>query len=46
MNMNIDWHSIFVPSEPILETIIRGTVMYLVLFVISSVFIIRPRCFW
>lgn len=32
--MNIDWHSIFVPSEPILETIIRGTVMYLVLFVI------------
>ena len=32
--MNIDWHSIFVPSEPILETIIRGTVMYLVLFII------------
>lgn len=32
--MNIDWHSIFVPSEPILETIIRGTVMYLVLFVV------------
>ncbi len=32
--MNIDWHSIFVPSEPILETIIRGTVMYLALFVV------------
>ncbi len=32
--MNIDWHSVFVPSEPILETIIRGTVMYLVLFAI------------
>ena len=32
--MNIDWRSIFVPSAPILETIIRGTVMYLVLFVI------------
>ena len=28
MFMNIDWHSIFVPSEPILETIIRGTWFY------------------
>lgn len=34
MRMNIDWQSIFVPSVPILETIVRGTVMYLVLFVI------------
>jgi uncharacterized membrane protein YcaP (DUF421 family) len=32
--MNINWHSIFIPSEPILETFIRGTVMYLVLFVV------------
>ncbi|MCA9900749.1 MAG: DUF421 domain-containing protein [Ardenticatenaceae bacterium] len=32
--MNIDWQAIFVPSAPILETVIRGTVMYLVLFVI------------
>jgi uncharacterized membrane protein YcaP (DUF421 family) len=32
--MNIDWHSVFVPSEPILETVVRGTVMYLVLFVV------------
>lgn len=32
--MNIDWQTIFVPSAPILETIIRGTVMYLVLFVV------------
>jgi len=32
--MNIDWRTIFVPSAPILETIIRGTVMYLVLFVV------------
>ncbi|MBK8904714.1 MAG: DUF421 domain-containing protein [Anaerolineaceae bacterium] len=32
--MNIDWQSIFVPSAPILETIIRGTAMYLVLFVV------------
>lgn len=32
--MTIDWRSIFVPSAPILETVVRGTVMYLVLFVI------------
>lgn len=32
--MSIDWNSIFIPSDPILETIIRGTVMYLVLFVV------------
>ena len=32
--MNVDWHSVFVPNVPILETIVRGTVMYLVLFVI------------
>ncbi|MCP5094412.1 MAG: DUF421 domain-containing protein, partial [Chloroflexi bacterium] len=30
----IDWQTIFVPSVPILETIVRGTVMYLVLFVV------------
>jgi len=32
--MNVDWQAVFVPSVPILETIVRGTVMYLVLFVI------------
>lgn len=32
--MNIDWRTIFVPSAPILEIIIRGTMMYLVLFVV------------
>ncbi len=32
--MNIDWQTIFVPSVPVLETIVRGTVMYLLLFII------------
>lgn len=31
---DIDWQSIFIPSAPLLEIFIRGTVMYLVLFVI------------
>jgi uncharacterized membrane protein YcaP (DUF421 family) len=28
----MDWRSIFAPSSPLLETVIRGSVMYLVLF--------------
>ncbi|KAA3663597.1 MAG: DUF421 domain-containing protein [Chloroflexi bacterium] len=35
--MNVDWQAVFVPSVPILETIVRGTVMYLVLFVILRI---------
>ena len=30
--LNIDWQDIFVPSVPVLEVVIRGSVMYLVLF--------------
>ncbi|MCP5098805.1 MAG: DUF421 domain-containing protein [Chloroflexi bacterium] len=30
----IDWQTIFIPSVSVLETIVRGTVMYLVLFVV------------
>ncbi|MCA9936350.1 MAG: DUF421 domain-containing protein [Ardenticatenaceae bacterium] len=30
----LDWHGMFSPSVPILEIVIRGTVVYLVLFVI------------
>lgn len=33
-DMNVDWQTVFVPGVPILETVIRGTVMYLVLFAI------------
>lgn len=29
---NIDWQALFVPSVPVLETIIRGTLVYLALF--------------
>lgn len=31
---NINWQGIFIPSLPILEILIRGTVMYLVLFAV------------
>jgi uncharacterized membrane protein YcaP (DUF421 family) len=30
--LNIDWQDIFAPSVPVLEVVIRGSVMYLVLF--------------
>jgi uncharacterized membrane protein YcaP (DUF421 family) len=29
---NLDWHGIFAPSVPFLEIIVRGTIVYLVLF--------------
>jgi uncharacterized membrane protein YcaP (DUF421 family) len=31
---DIDWHTLLVPSVPILETLIRGSVVYLTLFVL------------
>jgi uncharacterized membrane protein YcaP (DUF421 family) len=31
---NIDWHSVFVPSTSILEIILRGTLVYLFLFIV------------
>jgi uncharacterized membrane protein YcaP (DUF421 family) len=30
--MNVDWESLFVPSDSLLEIVIRGTVIYLCLF--------------
>ncbi|RMH00597.1 MAG: DUF421 domain-containing protein [Chloroflexi bacterium] len=33
----IDWQAVFMPSVPILEIFVRGTVMYLVLFVLLRV---------
>ncbi|HUR96979.1 MAG TPA: YetF domain-containing protein [Pyrinomonadaceae bacterium] len=35
---NIDWRSMFVPSESILEVIIRGTIMYLGMYAVLRVF--------
>jgi hypothetical protein len=32
--MQIDWNSIFVPSLGLAETVVRGTLMYLGLFLI------------
>ncbi|MCP4425865.1 MAG: DUF421 domain-containing protein [Chloroflexi bacterium] len=29
---NLDWHGIFAPSVPLLEIVVRGTIVYLVLF--------------
>lgn len=37
----VDWARLFVPSTPILELIIRGTVMYLALFTILRVVLKR-----
>jgi len=34
----LDWHRMFVPNTPILETVIRGSVMYLSLFCLLRVF--------
>ncbi len=31
---NLDWHTMFAPSVPIMEIIIRGSIVYLVLFVL------------
>lgn len=30
--MNIDWQSLFTPTTPVLELVVRGTLMYLLLF--------------
>ena len=34
----IDWQSVFVPTESVLEIIIRGTIMYLVIFTLLRIF--------
>ena len=32
--MHLNWHEIFIPDVPILETLVRGTVMYFVLLLL------------
>ena len=34
----VDWHGLFVPTVSLLELVIRGSVMYLVLFAVMRVF--------
>jgi len=36
--INIDWRSMFVPTESILEVVIRGTIMYIGMFALLRVF--------
>jgi len=36
--LDLDWSRMFVPQNPILETIIRGSVMYLAMFALMRVF--------
>jgi uncharacterized membrane protein YcaP (DUF421 family) len=38
---SIDWHGMFVPNKPILETILRGSLIYLSLFVLLRVVLRR-----
>lgn len=35
---NIDWRSMFIPTESIVEVVLRGTIMYLGMFVLLRVF--------
>lgn len=39
--MNIDWKAVFLPDTPLLEIIIRGSVMYLALFILLRVILKR-----
>ena len=36
--INIDWRSMFVPTESIFEVVIRGTIMYIGMFALLRVF--------
>jgi uncharacterized membrane protein YcaP (DUF421 family) len=35
---DVDWQSVFVPTESLLEIFIRGTIMYLVMFALLRIF--------
>jgi uncharacterized membrane protein YcaP (DUF421 family) len=39
--LKVDWHGIFVPSTPILETLVRGTITYLFIFVLFRILVKR-----
>ena len=36
--LRVDWQSVFVPTESLLEIVIRGTIMYLAIFALLRVF--------
>jgi uncharacterized membrane protein YcaP (DUF421 family) len=35
---DVDWHSIFVPTESVFEVLIRGTIMFLLMFSLLRIF--------
>jgi uncharacterized membrane protein YcaP (DUF421 family) len=37
----VDWHAVFVPRTPLLEIVVRGTIVYLTLFVLLRVVLKR-----
>src|SRR5688572_12647051 len=37
----VDWHSIFVPDTPLLEIFVRGSLVYLAIFILLRAFIRR-----
>lgn len=39
--MNIDWKSLFMPDTPLLEIILRGTIMYIALFAMLRIILKR-----
>src|SRR5262245_37176506 len=41
MVTSLDWHSLFVPDTPVLEILLRGSVMYLVLFTLLRIVLKR-----
>jgi uncharacterized membrane protein YcaP (DUF421 family) len=36
--LDVDWNRLFVPSDPLLEVVIRGTLMYLAMFFLLRLF--------
>ncbi|HXK60876.1 MAG TPA: DUF421 domain-containing protein [Acidobacteriota bacterium] len=41
MFSNVDWSNLFLPSTPLVEILLRGTIMYLALFVLLRVILKR-----
>ncbi|MGZ4996752.1 MAG: DUF421 domain-containing protein [Methylobacter sp.] len=39
--MNIDWKTIFLPDTPLIEIVLRGSIMYLSLFILLRIFLKR-----
>lgn len=40
-HLSANWHTVFIPAVPLLETVLRGTIMYLALFFLMRFFFRR-----